>query len=90
MKINVIVTRVPLFGKPKEREIEVELESDGVSLATVLEKAGVPIKGMQVSVNGQPMSDQNMHVKDGARVQLAKGRQSSPRRVQLTERASGS
>jgi sulfur carrier protein ThiS len=92
MKFKIVIVTAPLFGKPKEREVEVELTADGVSLADILAKAGVPVGNNQISVNGEPVSDQNLHVKDGARIELLKGKKAEqrPARVEVTERASGS
>ena len=92
MKVTITVVTTSLFGKPKQKEVVINLESNGVSLADALKEAGVAINGMQVSIDGTPVSDQNLHVKDGARIQLAKGARVKEERpkVQLTERASGS
>ena len=90
MKIKILVITAGLFGKPKEREVEID--PAGVSLADVLKKAGVSAKGMQISIDGTPVSEENLHVKDGARIQLQKSnvKPASRPKVQVTERASGS
>jgi sulfur carrier protein ThiS len=92
MKFKIVIVTAQLFGRPSEREVEVELTADGVSLADILAKADVPVGNCQVSVNGEPVSDKNLHVKDGARIELLKGKKTErkPPRVEVTERASGS
>ncbi len=90
MKVTVTVVTARLIGKPQERDITVELDASGVSLAEVLSRAGVPTKGMQVSIDDKPISESDMHVKDGARVRLAKSSPKEQRRVLVSERASGS
>ena len=90
MKVKITVVTARLIGKPKEQEITVELDASGVSLAEVLNKAGIPTNGMQVSVDDKPVSESDMHVKDGARVRLAKSSPMEQRRVLVSERASGS
>ena len=87
MKFTITATTKGLFRKREEQKIDVEVEPDGVSLADVLAQAGVPSKGMQVSVDGKPISDTSMHLKGGAHIELSKAKKP---RVEVTERASGS
>ncbi len=73
--IHVLLRIIPTAGWASEKKVEVE--TTGASLSQVLAKASISAQKMNMSVNGEPVTDMKRLVAEGDT-------------VTLTERAAGS
>lgn len=81
---NVIIVVVTAAGASSRKEATVE---PTMTIAEVLAQAKINPKGMEISVDGKPVTDFSQKIGGGTNVEVTSP---EPKRVTVSERASGS
>ena len=98
-KIILEVERPRKWGIKRAPEQKRVVVKKGDTIYDLLRRGALPTEGLNISINGEPVSSLDMRVADGARIRLGRSPvekperiiyQDRPVRVSYTERATGS